>query len=60
MNHRERLIRRAEGILASGNRIPFDLFVSLMNEGVDVEELERKPRDPAVLSELAELDGLNL
>jgi hypothetical protein len=43
MNGRqERLIRKAEKHLASGNPIPLDLAAQLMDAGIDVGLLERR------------------
>ena len=44
MNARERLIRQAEGHLDNSQPVPMDLAAALMDEGVMVENLERKHR----------------
>lgn len=38
---RDLLVRKAEKLLRSHQPIPLDLYVKLLEEGVDVDELDR-------------------
>jgi hypothetical protein len=42
--HRERLIALAEELILFDYPLPLDLVVALLEEGVDVEALEKKAR----------------